>query len=340
MRIAYLVDPTSPNGRYRGVFPMTALGHYRGHAVRKLFDDDAQPVPGRVDDVDLLFIHRYSDSRAQQLARDAHAAGAAVVWDNDDDMGAMPKKAVNHRYFGGIAWERRLGEIRRIFRFAHMATAPNRTLAERLHGWGAPHADIVENHVPDQCVRPERRPHEGIIIGWIAGLEHTVDLEHLPIAGVLQRILDEREDVRVVTVGIPLNLRSDRYRRIPSVPLLELTQQAAAFDIALAPLADSTFNRSRSNVKLKEYAAAGTPWLASPIGPYAGMGERQGGRLVPYDGWYEAITHLIDRPRERRKLAKRAARWGAGEALSKNVVRWERMLEAAVQRATAAPAAD
>ncbi|MCX6521415.1 MAG: hypothetical protein NTZ21_12190, partial [Actinobacteria bacterium] len=29
------------------------------------------------------------------------------------------------------------------------------------------------------------------------------------------------------------------------------------------------------------HAAAGTPWLASPIGPYAGMGEAQGGRLVP-----------------------------------------------------------
>ena len=39
-------------------------------------------------------------------------------------------------------------------------------------------------------------------------------------------------------------------------------------------------NRARSNIKLKEYAAAGACWLASPIGPYVGLGEKQGGRLV------------------------------------------------------------
>ena len=64
-------------------------------------------------------------------------------------------------------------------------------------------------------------------------------------------------------------------------------------------------------MKLKEYAAAGVPWLASPIGPYAGLGEQQGGRLVADDRWYEELVRLIEKPRERRKLAKRGAKWVA-----------------------------
>jgi hypothetical protein len=77
------------------------------------------------------------------------------------------------------------------------------------------------------------------------------------------------------------------------------------------------------------------PWLASPIGPYGRLGEKQGGRLVEDDGWYDALRRLIDKERERRKLAKRAARWASGETLSKNIVRWERSFAEAIQRARA-----
>jgi hypothetical protein len=58
MRIAYLADPMSSNGIYRGVVPMTALAGYRGHEVRRLFDEHAKPVDAPVRDVDVLFVHR------------------------------------------------------------------------------------------------------------------------------------------------------------------------------------------------------------------------------------------------------------------------------------------
>src|SRR5262249_21778607 len=127
--------------------------------------------------------------------------------------------------------------------------------------------------------------------------------------------------------------RSDRYRHIDVVPLFELCEQLADLDIGIAPIADLEFNRARSNIKLKEYAAAGVPWLASPIGPYAGMGEKQGGRLVADDGWYEELTRLIDKPRERRKLAKRAVKWVDGELLPKHAQAWETALTRAIERA-------
>jgi glycosyltransferase involved in cell wall biosynthesis len=336
MRIAYLAETNSGNGFYRGIGPMTALAQVRGHQVQRLSVDDAHPPLADVRNVDVLFVHRFSDERAQKLVREAKANGAAVVWDNDDDIGSIPKGSVAYKAFGGIHWERRLAGMRRIFREVDLVTAPSASLAQRLRDLGAARAEVIENHVPDQFVQRDARPHSGVTIGWVAGLEHALDSDRIPIRAVLQQLIDERPDVNVVTMGLGLGLRSDRYRHIDVVPLFDLCDQLANLDIGIAPLADIDFSRARSNIKLKEYAAAGVPWLASPIGPYAGMGEREGGRLVADDRWHDELSRLIDKPRERRKLAKRAVKWVDGELLSKHAHVWEAKLASAVERARAA----
>jgi glycosyltransferase involved in cell wall biosynthesis len=162
-----------------------------------------------------------------------------------------------------------------------------------------------------------------------------MDVERIPIRAVLQQLLDEREDVIVASLGLGLGLHSARYHAIPQLPLHELPGLVAQFDIGIAPIADLEFNRSRSNVKLKEYAATGTPWLASPIGPYVDHGEQQGGRLVADDEWHAALTRLIDKPRERQKLAKRARRWGATQTIGQHAADWEARFEQAIARARA-----
>jgi glycosyltransferase involved in cell wall biosynthesis len=191
---------------------------------------------------------------------------------------------------------------------------------------------VLENHIPTEFLRPDRRPHTAITIGWVAGFEHQMDVDRLPIKAALQQLLDERPEVSVMSVGLGLGLRSERYRLDKEVQLVVLTQHLAQWDIGIAPIADIDFNRARSNIKLKEYAAAGIPWLASPIGPYEGMGEKQGGRLVADDDWHAQLTQLIDKPRDRRKLAKRAEKWVSGQTLERHVDAWEAVLEGALRR--------
>jgi len=339
MRIAYVADPKTGNGFYRGIGPMTALQQVRGHHVREVPINLGDPPLAAVRDVDVLHIHRYAEEGAVSLARTAKAHGAAVVWDNDDDIGSVPKGTPGYRRQGGMMWERRLAGMRRIFQLADLVTAPSAPLAARLREYGARHAEVIENHVADQWVLRTRPPREGVTIGWIAGLEHQIDAERLPIRETLQRLLDERPEVRVVSFGLGLGLRDERYRHVSVVPLLRLTEEAGVFDVGIAPLSDIAMNRARSNIKLKEYAAAGACWLASPIGPYVGHGEKQGGRLVPDDGWYDALARLLDKPRERAKLTKRAGKWVAGETLSKAARVWEARFEEAIARSRRAAAA-
>lgn len=332
MRIAYLANPTTGNGFYRGIAPMMAL-ELRGHEVTRLPAGDG-PLPlDRVRGIDVLHVHRFCDDRAQRLVREAKRHGAAVVWDNDDDMSAVPRGTVTYRRVGGINWERRLAEMKRIFRDVDLVTTPSRALAARLASAGATRTAVIENHPPDQFLRVQQRPHDGVVIGWIAGLEHQMDVERVPIREALQHLLDERPEVHVRTFGLKLGLQGERSTNVDVVPLLELTQRATEFDVGIAPIADLAVNHARSNIKVKEYAAAGLPWLASPIGPYAELGEREGGRLVADDRWYDELLRLIDKPRDRRKLAKRATKWAEGETIERNAHVWEQHLLDAVGRA-------
>jgi hypothetical protein len=318
---------------------MTALEQVRGHRVTPVSLEEGEPQLAAVRGIDVLYIHRYGEPGAVLLARAAKEHRAAVVWDNDDDMGSVPKGTPGYRRQGGMIWERRLAGMRKIFEIADLVTAPSEALVDRLREYGAPHTRVVENHVPDQFVLRARPPREGVTIGWIAGLEHQLDVERLPIRAALQRLLDERPEARVVSFGLRLGLRGERYRHVDVVPLFELTRAAAVFDVGIAPLSDIAMNRARSNIKLKEYAAAGACWLASPVGPYLGHGEKQGGRLVPDDGWHDALARLIDKPRERAKLTKRAGKWVAGELLSNHAAEWEARFEEAIARARAGAAA-
>ena len=155
----------------------------------------------------------------------------------------------------------------------------------------------------------------------------------------LRRLLEVHPHVHVTTVGVRLDLPADRYTHISPVPFPQLLRHVSTFEIGIAPLSPALeINRARSNVKLKEYAAVGVPWLASPIGPYAGLGEKQGGRLVADDAWFASLDALVASERTRRKLARRAAKWGREQLLSRNVGLWERALGDAVAARAGAPA--
>ncbi len=338
MRIAYLPDGGTVNTAYRSLGPMRALAA-RGHDVRELETSGIDGWHELLRWCELLHMHRVCDGGTVELARAARAAGAAVVWDDDDDVTRVPKGTPGYAEVGGAKGRRRLAARTRMFGAVDLVTTPSAHLAETFRAGGAPAAHVIENYVIDDFLH-DSRPRGPLRVGWVAGGEHALDLAHIPIAEALRRLLDAHPDVHVTTIGVRLELDGDRYEHIPVVPLPRLLGHVARFAIAIAPLSPALpINVARSNVKLKEYAAAGVPWLASPIGPYADLGEGEGGRLVPDDRWFEELDVLVRGDRLRRRLAKRAARWGRGQLLSRNVERWEQELTWAIGRARAPAAA-
>jgi glycosyltransferase involved in cell wall biosynthesis len=331
VRIAALTNPDLVNSNYRAYQPMMALRR-QGHEL--LLNERDRPIrPQTLLEVDVVHMHRIAIPEIQQLIGRVRAAGVGIVWDNDDDVTAVPRSNPLYARFGGYRSRDMRAGVRAMVRLADVVTTPSAVLADQYRELGAEQVRVLENYMPAEFAKVRPAKHRGIAIACLAALEHQVDYQELGLRDVLLRLLDAHADLRVTSFGLGLGLGHERYEHVPEVPFLELAKTFSRFDIGIAPLVDIPWNRARSNVKLKEYASAGIPWLASPVGPYRGMGEQQGGRLVPDDGWHEALERLIASGRERRKLAKRAARWVSGEGIEQHAGRWEATLRDAISSA-------
>ena len=140
-------------------------------------------------------------------------------------------------------------------------------------------------------------------------------------------MLEAHPDVRVVTINVDLGIDHERYRREDPVPFERLTQRLADFDVGLAPLADIPFNHGRSNVKAREYAAAGVPWLASPVGPYEELGEEEGGQPGRGRRVVRRARRADPRHEGRARQAQRARAWAERETLGSMAGIWEQVFQ-------------
>jgi glycosyltransferase involved in cell wall biosynthesis len=336
MRLGFIAEPNAPNSNYRVMFPMRAL-EQRGHEVRWPANLERDLSLEDLRSCDLVHCFRRLD-RSRDL-KQLRQRGVAVSFDNDDDFGAadMASGAGGKLETGGrarAANAKRFTEILRLTRAVDLATTPSEVLAEKYRATGAQHVATIENRLDgDLDGFGVKAAHAGVVVGWMAGSEHERDLPLLPIVDVLQRLLDRHSELRVVSIGLRLPLRSERYEFRPKVPFGRLLERMADFDIGIAPLADTAFNQARSDVKLKEYGAVGAAWLASPVGAYRERGGGAGGRLVGDGEWFEALDGLIRGGFRRRRLSRQALKWARAQTIDRHASRWEEEFTQAIERA-------
>jgi glycosyltransferase involved in cell wall biosynthesis len=329
MRLGAVWEPEA-NAHYRAIDPMSAMAR-RGHDVVWPPDDGSADL-SRLIGCDAVHVYRRAAEDTQRVLAELARRGTAITYDNDDDFTAVPKQSPLYKRTGGFAGQRIFAETARLARAATRFTTTNETLAQKYRRAGAERVEVIDNYLAPDVSRV-RRSHDGLVIGWIAGAEHRADADRIRIGEALERLLAKHEAVRVECIGVNLGL-SERYRHDRLVRFLELPARIAGWDIGIAPLADLPYNETRSGIKLKEYAGSGVPWLASPVGPYRGLGEAHGGRLVPDDGWFEALDRLVARARERRRLARKAKAWAKRQTINTVAGRWEQVFETAAAAGT------
>ncbi|MBS1869423.1 MAG: hypothetical protein JSS99_07135 [Actinobacteria bacterium] len=323
------------NGYYRGILPLQELAR-RGHAVHWPGDATFQQLRnGGAPPWDAFLVQQMHDEEALEVMARVRRAGIGLLWDTDDDLGAVERGSEAwHRLGGRRGIRRHVKQATAAARTAHVVTTTNEHLAQVYRERGCEHVVAIENYLGPQDLGRPRRRHRGVVIGITAAGEHEPDLRRMRFGAMLERLLERHDGVRVVALGADLRLRSEhRYVHVRDVEIEDLIATECEFDIGLAPLLDTAFNRARSNVKLKEYAAAGAMWLASPVGPYAGMGEEQGGLLVGEDAWLPTLEALLRDPDRRGVLAGRARAWASGETIRAGGARWQAAFRAAAERA-------
>jgi glycosyltransferase involved in cell wall biosynthesis len=336
MRIAAVIYENMLGSIYRSLVPLQELAH-RGHMVH--LEESTDPAnPQLLFDADVVQFCRVCHYPVQHLARRLRRAGVATVWDNDDDITTIPKDHATMTRLRGRRGQRIHLDMVGMMRCVDVVTTPSERLAERYRAASRADVRVLPNYLPPTFERPERvMPHAGITrVGWTATPEHRDDYERLHLRDAFQRLLERNLELEIVVFGLDLELNSRRYFHLPFDAYGDLPNTLSRIDIGIAPIANNDLNAIRSDVKLKEYAAMGLPWLASPIGPYAGLGEAQGGRLVADDRWYEEIDALVQDADERSRLGYRARQWAAGERIEDHAEQWEQLYADAAERAGAA----
>ena len=126
-------------------------------------------------------------------------------------------------------------------------------------------------------------------------------------------------------------LPADKIIDIPWVTNVEkLGNILCHFDIGIAPLEDTSFNSSKSNIKFLEYSALGIPTVASKVTPYSStiVNGETGFLIKPkgtvYLDWVKALTKLVENKELREQVGKNANKFVKENFnIEKNVDLWK-----------------
>ncbi len=156
--------------------------------------------------------------------------------------------------------------------------------------------------------------HDKIRIGWAGGMQHNKDIDI--IVPVVARILAKYPNVefhysncmsRKMTDLMEQN--KDRITKYEWVNVKSWPQAYTnyAFDIALAPVTSTKFNKGKSNLKWLENSACKIPTVASRWDTYSSIVDGVTGFLAEtQDEWVEKVSKLVESEQLRRDMGQAA----------------------------------
>lgn len=262
----------------------------------------------RLDEVDILYVFRIYANPIPELVEQARSRGIRVIFESDDNYFALKFENGSpvHGEYKNIALENLLALANQVIVYSSVMEDQARCFAEsvvRLRPFQlAPY------------VLPTPPAKSGAVIGFMGSLKKDVDFEFV-VPAILQ-LLSERPELRIEFFGfVPVALeghpRVDAQAFDPNYDEFTLNFRQRAWTVGLAPLADTLFNRSKTNNKYREYAAAGYASIYSDIPPYADcVVDGVSGLLVENspEAWYGAISRLLDDTALRSAIRRNAFR--------------------------------
>ncbi len=134
------------------------------------------------------------------------------------------------------------------------------------------------------------------------------------------------QDIPGSTSICPHCKQAGQLEKIPGIDLLYYPSKLkeCAFDIAVAPIIETGFNQSKSDLKIKEYAALGLPVVASNITPYKeSVMEGYTGFLASTGKeWFDYLELLIKDEALRKRLGKNNYLWYSQNTIDKHIHEW------------------
>lgn len=172
---------------------------------------------------------------------------------------------------------------------------------------------VIPNAIDLDVWEPlESKNKDGIVtIGWAGGAGHQHDLK--PIRQALIEILERHPNVEVKFIhGAPDFIDHKRFSCVgsewKSINDYPASYADAGFDIVLAPLKDTEFNRCKSNLRYLEASALKLPTVAANVEPYKQSikDEEDGFIYCDRNNLVDILSQLVYNPSLRRTVGQSA----------------------------------
>ncbi len=301
-------------GYYRIQLPFAELARH-GHVIETNcgWSDRCREYP-------VIVGQRVGRIEALKLWRRLATPGRGLVWETDDDVFSIDPTNAS-------AWLTHTPDVMDAIEFAahsaHMVTVTNEHLAEVMTRFND-NVVILPNHY-DAALLDIERPHRTkVTVGWAGGDSHVKDFR--VVADQLRRFLLRNPAVDFHNIGTSY-LRAFRLPGRHTGWLQDIFDyyRCIDFDIGIVPLADSTFNASKSGIKAIEFAALGIPVIASDVPAYRGIVlDGVTGYLIrsPYQ-WASRLRDLVNDPSMRAEMGAKAKEHVSQWTIRQGWPRWE-----------------
>jgi glycosyltransferase involved in cell wall biosynthesis len=297
--------------------------------------------------VDILIIERLWDhtcdwGRHLTILQNLRTRGTKIVYEMDDDL-----LSVNSD-MGARDWPTTQQKmwIRQMVRFADCVIVSTQELADRLAQLN-PRIQIIENALDerlfDRSHKIKTKEKDGVVVfGYMGTFTHLDDLISIiqPLRSILDRYHD-RVRFEIVGVGDGVVLEA-AFKNLP-VRFLSLPTQAVSYerftawmqeniswDFGIAPLINTQFTKSKSDIKFLDYAVLGIPGVFSNVPAYnKTVKHLENGILANgSQSWMDGLEKMILENELRFRLATKAHEevW-AGRMLKTLAAKWSRCIQ-------------
>jgi hypothetical protein len=254
-------------GHFRIVQPLEAFAASQAQLYRPAVAHGGDLTHDHLDRFDTILAHGVHDERRTQVWQELAAVGKhRLVLDVDDAMWWADWAPFRE------GWQP--ADLDRLYAnvtVAHVITTPSPVIAEYLSRWN-PNVHVVPNTVPAwlcDWTMPER---VAPVIGFQGSDSHLRDWTS-GAQKQLSRFLDHHPEWHLHTYGghaAADPTGTGRVHHTPWTNSVETYWRTVSLDIGIGPLRDTRFNRAKSDLRAREYAALGIVAVLPDLPLYRG----------------------------------------------------------------------
>lgn len=294
--------------------------------------EQAEKEVAHLGQYDIIFTSYFTSPHLYTLLwAAAKEYGTEFILDIDDDLFDVDPE--NPFWLG--AGEDGAFFLRTMVQVTKYLSTTNKALADKFKQKSEVEASVFvnPNYIADQY--PEYEPNNGdkIIIGYFGGASHYHDLHETGVLPAIKQIMEEHKNVYFYCAGQPVDVHLPELRT-KNIPIAQGTAwpeklfPTLNFDITIAPLRPTEFNKHKSNIKWQEATRMGSAFVGSDVGPYKSI-RYDSAITVPNtrDAWYMNLKELVENEKKRKAMVANARKAVSKLRLEDNWKIYKQMFE-------------